>query len=183
MSMCRVFFCVVGRGCLLWPVRSLGKTLLAFVLLHSVLQGQQFCLKKGRNVLATRGICELLHPICPSSKYWSHILRHKALDLSHPNLKKQKSTHLGSTYTKTGTIQRSAQTPYKDDLWRLPYLLKYLFLIDKSSILLRVKQWSNKKKQGCGSAHSCFFAFPPSPCHFSGDCQFYTLSPDSLVLL
>ena len=32
--------CVVGRGCLLWPVRSLGKTLLAFALLHSVLQGQ-----------------------------------------------------------------------------------------------------------------------------------------------
>ena len=31
---------VVGRGCLLWPVCSLGKTLLAFALLHSVLQGQ-----------------------------------------------------------------------------------------------------------------------------------------------
>ena len=40
MSMCRVFSCVVGRGCLLWPVCSLGKALLAFSLLHSVLQGQ-----------------------------------------------------------------------------------------------------------------------------------------------
>ena len=40
MSMCRVFSCGVGRGCLLWPVGSLGRTLLAFVLLHSVLQGQ-----------------------------------------------------------------------------------------------------------------------------------------------
>ena len=40
MSMCRVFSCVVGRGCFLWPVRSLGKTLLAFALLHFVLQGQ-----------------------------------------------------------------------------------------------------------------------------------------------
>ena len=40
MSTCRVFSCVVGRGCLLWPVRSLGKTLLAFALLHYVLQGQ-----------------------------------------------------------------------------------------------------------------------------------------------
>ena len=38
--MCRVFSCVVGRGCLLLPVPSLGKTLLAFVLLHSVFQGQ-----------------------------------------------------------------------------------------------------------------------------------------------
>ena len=32
--------CAVGRGCLLWPVCSLGKTLLAFALLHSVLQSQ-----------------------------------------------------------------------------------------------------------------------------------------------
>ena len=40
MSVCRVFSCVVGRGCLLWPVTSLGKTLLAFALLHSVLQGK-----------------------------------------------------------------------------------------------------------------------------------------------
>ena len=44
MSMCRVFSCVVGRGCLLWPVHYLGKTLLAFALLHSVLQGQIFLL-------------------------------------------------------------------------------------------------------------------------------------------
>ena len=39
MSMCRVFSCVVGRGCLLSPVRSLGKILLAFALLHSAFQG------------------------------------------------------------------------------------------------------------------------------------------------
>ena len=40
MFMFRVFPCVVGRGCLLLPVCSLWKTLLAFALLHSVLQGQ-----------------------------------------------------------------------------------------------------------------------------------------------
>ena len=40
MSMCRVFSCVVGRGCLLWPVCSLRKTLLSFALLHSIFQGQ-----------------------------------------------------------------------------------------------------------------------------------------------
>ena len=40
MSMCRVFSCVVGRGHLLWPVRSLGKTLLVFALLCFVLQNQ-----------------------------------------------------------------------------------------------------------------------------------------------
>ena len=40
MPMCRVFSCVIERRCLLWPVDSLGKTLLAFALVHFVLQGQ-----------------------------------------------------------------------------------------------------------------------------------------------
>ena len=40
ISMCRVISCVVGRGYLLWPVHSLGKTVFAFVLLHFVFQGQ-----------------------------------------------------------------------------------------------------------------------------------------------
>ena len=38
--MCRVVSCVVGREYLPWLVRSLGKTLLVFALLHFVLQGQ-----------------------------------------------------------------------------------------------------------------------------------------------
>ena len=42
MSMCRVFFCVVGRGCLVWPVCSLVKTLLAFARLHFIVWGQTF---------------------------------------------------------------------------------------------------------------------------------------------
>ena len=53
MSMCRVFFCVVGRGCLLWPVHSPGKTLLAFALLHFVLQGQTCLLNPGISWLPT----------------------------------------------------------------------------------------------------------------------------------
>ena len=44
MSICRVISYVVVRGCLLWPVRSLGKTLLAFDLLCFVLQGQTWLL-------------------------------------------------------------------------------------------------------------------------------------------
>ena len=40
MPVCRVVSCVVWRVCLLWLVCSHGKTLLAFVLLHFVLQGQ-----------------------------------------------------------------------------------------------------------------------------------------------
>ena len=40
MSMYRVFSCVVGKGCLLWPVHFLGKTLLVFALLHSAFRGK-----------------------------------------------------------------------------------------------------------------------------------------------
>ena len=40
MSLRWIFSGVIGRGCLLWSVHSLGKTLLAFALLLSVLQGQ-----------------------------------------------------------------------------------------------------------------------------------------------
>ena len=40
MAMWKGFSCAVGRGCLLWPVHSLGKIWLGFALLHSVLQGQ-----------------------------------------------------------------------------------------------------------------------------------------------
>ena len=32
MSMCRVFSCVVGRGCLLWPVHSLGRRFIALTI-------------------------------------------------------------------------------------------------------------------------------------------------------
>ena len=46
-SMCRVVSCVVEKGCLLWPVCSLGKTLLAFALLYFVLQGQTFLLLRN----------------------------------------------------------------------------------------------------------------------------------------
>ena len=44
MYMCRVVCCIVRRGCLLWTVCSLDKTLLAFPLLHFVLQSQTFFL-------------------------------------------------------------------------------------------------------------------------------------------
>ena len=58
MSMCRVFSCVVGRGCLLWPMCALGKTLLAFALIHSILQGQiclmQICHPYGRKQRRTK---------------------------------------------------------------------------------------------------------------------------------
>ena len=42
MSMCTVISYVAGRGCLLWPMYSLRKTLLAFALLHFVFHGIHF---------------------------------------------------------------------------------------------------------------------------------------------
>ena len=53
MSMCRVFSCVVGGGYLLWPVHSLGKTLLAFALLHSVLPRPNLPVTPGVSWLPT----------------------------------------------------------------------------------------------------------------------------------
>ena len=40
MSICSIFSCIIGRACLLCTVCSLGKTLIAFALLHSVLKGK-----------------------------------------------------------------------------------------------------------------------------------------------
>ena len=40
MPKCRDISCVAGKWCLPWPVCSLDKILLAFALLHFVLQGQ-----------------------------------------------------------------------------------------------------------------------------------------------
>ena len=42
ISVLTIWWCprVFGRRCLLWPVCSLGKSLLAFALFHSLLQGQ-----------------------------------------------------------------------------------------------------------------------------------------------
>ena len=53
MSICSVFFCVVGGGYLLWPVHSLGKTLLAFALLHSVLPRPNLPVTPGVSWLPT----------------------------------------------------------------------------------------------------------------------------------
>ena len=65
MSICRIFSCVVGKGCLLWQIHCLGKTLLAFDLLHFVLQGQMYLLLQ---VSLTSYIC-ILVPGNPL--YWS----------------------------------------------------------------------------------------------------------------
>ena len=50
---CVAASCVLGRGYLLWPVHSLGKNLLAFAWLHSVLQGQICLLTSGVSWLPT----------------------------------------------------------------------------------------------------------------------------------
>ena len=113
MSMCRVFSCVVGRGCLLWPVCSLDKTLLAFALLHSVLQGQiclllqvslEFLLLhssplklKGHlfRVLVLEGLVGLHEPrssVNPISWVW--VIQSAALNLRFPICKVEPSVNV-----------------------------------------------------------------------------------------
>ena len=58
--MCRVISCVVGRVCLLWPVHSLGKSLLAFALFHFVFQNQVWLLLQ----------VSLYFLLLPSSPLW-----------------------------------------------------------------------------------------------------------------
>ena len=53
MSICRVASGIVGKGCLLWPVHSLGKTLLAFTLLHSLLPRPHLPVTPGVSWLPT----------------------------------------------------------------------------------------------------------------------------------
>ena len=70
MSMCRGFCCVVGRGCLLWPVCSLGKTLLAFALLHPVLQSQ-ISVTPGISCLPTFAFQS---PIMKRTSFWGEAI-------------------------------------------------------------------------------------------------------------
>ena len=75
MSICRVFSCVVGRGCLLWPVCSLGKTLLAFALLHSVLQGQIYLLLQANYYVFFDFLLLHLSPLCwKGHLFWVSVL-------------------------------------------------------------------------------------------------------------
>ena len=77
MSMCSVFSCVDERGCLLWLMRSLGKTLLAFALLHSMNQGKLEVVEQemARVNIDTLGVSELKW----SSELNSPILVHFSL--------------------------------------------------------------------------------------------------------
>ena len=80
--MCRVISCVVGRGCLLWPLCSVIKTLLAFALLHFVLQGQIF------HLTLKAGHCSILWPLWPGPLFLFLPLKNtkqnrETLQLSH----------------------------------------------------------------------------------------------------
>ena len=66
MSMCRVFSCVVGRGCLLWPVHFLGKTLLVFALLHSTFQDS---ILKSRDITLSTNVCLVETMVFPVVMY------------------------------------------------------------------------------------------------------------------
>ena len=107
MSMCRVFSCVVGNGCLLWPVCSLGKILLTFVLLHFAVQGQ-ICLLLWQN-----------SKYCYSDKTWSNgerngkPLQYPCLENTMNRMKRQKDVTLKDE------LPRSVGAQYATgDQWR-----------------------------------------------------------------
>ena len=70
MSMCKVFSCVVGRGCLLWPVHFLGKTI--------SLCPASFCIPRP-NLPVTPGVSWLptfafQSPIMKRTSFWVLVL-------------------------------------------------------------------------------------------------------------
>ena len=56
--LCTVITCVVGKGCLQWPMCSLDKILLTFALLHCVPQGKLACYSR---YLLTTHFCNQIH--------------------------------------------------------------------------------------------------------------------------
>ena len=74
MSMCRDISCVVGRECLLWPVYSLGKTLIAFSLLHFVLQGQTQFVSKANHSISQQSK-SMPQQLMPKSWGWTVLWR------------------------------------------------------------------------------------------------------------
>ena len=82
--MFRVFFCVVGRGCLLWPVCSLGKTLLVFDLLHFVLQDPDYGKDWKRERRWTRKDSVQFSCSVVSDSLWPHGLQHARLSCPSP---------------------------------------------------------------------------------------------------
>ena len=146
MSMCRVFSCVVERECLLWPVCSLGKTLFAFALLHSIFQGQ-ICLllqvfldfllfhyrglecksRKSRNTWRNR-------QIWPWSTEWSRAKANRVLPREHTGHSKHShSTTQGKTLHTD--ITRWSK-PKSDWLYSLQPKMEKLHTVNKN------KTWS-----------------------------------------
>ena len=85
MPICRVFSCVVGRRCLLRPVRFLGKILLAFALLYFVLKGQICLILQGIAWLPNYLEWPFLTRACPCVGLKENdVVWESGLDLSHP---------------------------------------------------------------------------------------------------
>ena len=124
--MCRVFSCVVGRGYLLWPVRSLGKTLLVFDLLHSALQGQ-ICLllQVFLDIVQEAGIKSIpTKKKCKKANWLSEEALQIAVKRRESKSKgeKERYTHLNAEF------QRIARRVRKPSSISLHWLLRKAFL-------------------------------------------------------
>ena len=111
MSMCRVFSCVVGRGCLIWPVHFLGKTL-------SSLCPASFCIPRP-NLPVTPGVSWLptfvfQSPIMKrSSIQWTKIRPGADCDSDHELL-------ITKFILKLKKVGKTAR-PFRYDLNQIPY--------------------------------------------------------------
>ena len=81
MSMCRVFFSVVGRECLIWPVHSLGRIQLAFALFGGHLVAWRILFSKAKvacysRYLLTSYFCILIPYDEKDIFFWILVLEH-----------------------------------------------------------------------------------------------------------
>ena len=79
MSMCRVFPCAAGKGCLLWPVHSLGKSPLTFALLPWGFSVPLPDPKVEKSLVCPKTFAKVRErlwynysPVCGSSARWFH---------------------------------------------------------------------------------------------------------------
>ena len=131
MSKYRVVSCVVGRGCFLWLVCSLVKTLLAFALLHFVLQGHtcillqvfhDFLLLHSSPVMKRTYFLVLDQTILPASWEIFMQVRKKQLEL---DMEQQTGSKLEKEYVKAIYCHPAYLTYTQSTSYKMPDSMKH----------------------------------------------------------
>ena len=139
MSMCRVFSCAVGRGCLLWPLCSLGKTLLALCSASFHIPRPNLPVTPGVSWLPTFAFqSPIIHlwTFCYMNLISSLkmlIKQNEVEKYSTTNSKTQvitKKIHILSIYTYSDVIdiQKVASCNYIWDFWKVLWILLRFYM-------------------------------------------------------